>query len=174
MKNSSLRFLIVMSAMGSLYPSVESRQLDSLGAQSSPNHQQQSRYPTHSPGGADMRGVTIHHIRSLYLSPVSRSKAIQVELYNSTGGWYVGGWEWFLWIGNHKFMRSNCARVDKGVANVACFMFSVKEWEELKQGQSVILTWGDSSEARDKTAPITNLDKKLLDRKPKKKVLLSR
>jgi hypothetical protein len=172
MKNSSLKFLLmVMLAIGSLYPSVESRQLNSLEAQSFPNNQQQSRYPTYSPGGADMRGVTIHQIRSLYLSPVSRRKAIQVELYNSTGGWYVGGWEWFLWIGNHKFRRSNCASVDKSVANIACFVFSMKEWEELKQGESVILTWGDSSEDRDKTAPITNLDKKLLDRKPKRKVL---
>lgn len=162
-----------MLAIASLYSAVESHQLDSLEAQSSPNKQQQPRYPTYSPGGADMRGVTIHRIRSVSLSPISRKKAIQVELHNSTGGWYVGGWDWFLWIGNHKFMRSNCSGVAQGLPNIVCFVFSLERWEDIKQGEEVILTWGDSSESRDQTAPITKLDKKLLDKKPKKRALLS-
>lgn len=130
--------------------------------------QEQNRHPTYSPGGVDMRGVTIYRIRSVLMSPTAQKKAVQIELHNSTGGWYVGALEWYLWIGDSKFMRSKCAEDSGQLSNVACFVLSMEEWEKLKQGEPVILTWGDSSETRDETLPITNLNKKLLDEKPKK------
>jgi hypothetical protein len=40
--------------------------------------QEQIRYPTYSPGGVDMRGVTVYHIRSL--SP--QNKAVQIKECN--------------------------------------------------------------------------------------------
>jgi hypothetical protein len=160
-----------MFAVASLYPCVEAHNLDSFDSKSSPVEQEKSRYPTYSPGGADMRGVTVYRIRSVLLSPEAQRKVIQIELHNSTGGWYVGGAEWFLWTGDHKFRRNNCTRVDDSLmSKTVCFMFSMEVWESLRQGEPIILTWGDSPEDRDRTAPITYLDKRLVNKKTKKKV----
>ncbi len=59
---------------------------------------------------------------------------------------------------------------DSSLSRTACFIFSMEEWENFKQGEPITLTWGDSPEDRDRTATITNLDKKLLNKKPKKKI----
>ena len=144
--------------------------LQGVKARGLPDSQEQNRYSTYSPGGADMRGVAFYRIRSVLPFPSARKKVIQVELQNSTGGWYVGGSEWFLWIGDSRFMRSNCMGDSWQLSEIVCFSFSMEEWKNLKQGDSAVLTWGNSIEDRNRTLPFARLDKKLLDKKPKKKV----
>lgn len=144
--------------------------LQDVKTQGLPDSQEQNRYSTYSPGGVDMRGAAFYRIRSVLPFPSARKKVIQIELQNSTGGWYVGASEWFLWIGDSKFMRSNCLGDSWQLSEIVCFSFSMEEWKNLKQGDAAILTWGNSLEDRNRTLPFAMLDKRLLDKKPKKKV----
>jgi hypothetical protein len=162
MRNSlhfSTRLLALLTLCFSLFPY-------SVKAQSKAAAQEQIRYPTYSPGGVDMRGVTVHRIRSL--SP--QNKAVQIELQNATGGFYVGALDWVLWVGDSKLRRSNCVGEGWASSKIICFTLSKKDWDNLRQDEPLILTWGDSEEQRDRTLPFSKLDKRLFDKKPKRKI----
>jgi hypothetical protein len=114
-----------------------------------------------------MRGVTVYHIRSL--SP--QNKAVQIKLQNATGGFYVGAMDWFLWVGDSKLQRSNCVGEGLASSKIICFTLSKKDWDNHRQDEPLILTWGDSEEQQGRTSPFSKLDKRLLDKKPKRKIV---
>jgi hypothetical protein len=163
-----LRFPTTLLALAALSYSVELHFPHSVEAQSKAGPQEQFGYPTYSPGGVDMRGVAIYRILSI--SPSPRMRAIQIELQNSTGGWYVGASEWFLWIGDYKFRRSNCSGGNWNSLKIVCFTLSTEGWGRLGQGDPLILSWGDEEEQRGRTLPFSKLDKRLLDKKPGRKI----
>lgn len=124
----------------------------------------QDRAPTHSPGGNDMSRIAVRGLRSLPASlPTGNKPAIEVEIV-SPNGWYVGGWFWVLWIGEIASRENVCAAGEVGA--VKCFQFNAEDWGRLRQGDPLVLTWGESAQERDHTIPFAYLDKTQLDRKP--------
>ena len=119
-----------------------------------------------------MSGVIVHRIRSVRASTFyGNEPGVEIELYNPAGHWYVGGLEWVLWIGDAQAMRGTCNTGMQGeTRGTACFGFSMKEWKKFKQGAPLILTWGFNKERRDETLPFGKLDKKMLGKKPKRRI----
>ncbi len=107
----------------------------------------------------DMGEVTIRSIRQVENVPALKGKpGIEIELYN-TQRFHVGELDWRLQIGELEVREPTRRSADH---HSLTYLLSLDDWNKLKDGAPLYLTWGYYDAKEKGVRPFTYLNKKML------------
>jgi hypothetical protein len=112
------------------------------------------RLPSHDNGEYNVTGVKLYDVK---YATEDKTK-VNITLINTTGGWYIGAWDYILWIGDTKIMNS-CVPEESN-PRLKCYSVSAEVWEGIKQGELMKIVWRDVPEDRRNVLPFGVLNQK--------------
>ena len=107
----------------------------------------------------DIGEVTIRSIRQVENVPVLKGKpGIEIELHN-TQRFPIGELDWRLQIGAFEVREPTRRSADH---HSLTYLLSLDDWNKLKDGAPLYLTWGYYDAKEKSVRPFSHLDKKML------------